>query len=230
MPTKATATQHTVQQYREFQEAYDYFNGELWEGKLPQLMVTLQRKPRMAGHFAPERYQHRTETDVIHEIALNPDVFVGQTDEQILDTLVHEMAHVWQQTFGKPGRRGYHNKEWGAEMKRIGLYPSSTGEPGGKEVGEHMSDYIMDGGRFQESCRKLLDRGFRLDWQSRDRSNDGGGEEGEGEEQEPKKKGRIKYTCPGCELNAWAKPDVSLLCGQCYQQNPGTMTIMQPAE
>ena len=225
------ANQHTVQQYREFQEAYDYFNGELWEGKLPQLMVTLQRKPRMMGHFAAERYQHRTETDVIHEIALNPDCFVGQTDEQILDTLVHEMAHVWQQTFGKPGRRGYHNKEWAVEMKRIGLYPSSTGQPGGKEVGEKMSDYIMDGGRFQESCRRLLDRGFRLDWQSRDRSQAAGGEGGEeGEEQEPKKKGRIKYTCAGCELNAWAKPDVSLVCGKCYTDGKGSISIMQPAE
>ena len=27
--------QHTVQQYREFQEAYDYFNSALWDGRLP---------------------------------------------------------------------------------------------------------------------------------------------------------------------------------------------------
>ena len=222
--------QHTAQQYREFQEAYDYFNGELWEGKLPQLMVTLQRKPRMMGHFAAERYQHRTEDDVIHEIALNPDCFVGQSDEQVLDTLVHEMAHVWQQTFGKPGRRGYHNKEWGAEMKRIGLYPSSTGEPGGKETGEHMSDYIVDGGRFQEACRRLLTKGFRLDWQSRDRSQAGGSAE-EGDETEPKKKGRIKYSCPSCELNAWAKPEATILCGVCSSLGEdGALMAMQPAK
>jgi hypothetical protein len=163
-----TARQHTFQQYRQFQEAYDFFNAELWGGKLPQLLVTLQRKPRMMGHFAPERYQHRRGSELIHEIALNPDCFVGQSDEQILDTLVHEMAHVWQQSFGKPGRRGYHNRQWGAEMKRIGLYPSSTGAPGGSETGEHMSDYIVDGGPFRLACRRLLDRGFRLDWQSFD--------------------------------------------------------------
>lgn len=209
------AKQHTVQQYREFQEAYDYFNGELWEGKLPQLLVTLQRKPRMAGHFAPERYQHRTEAEVIHEIALNPDVFIGQTDEQVLDTLVHEMSHVWQQTFGKPGRRGYHNKQWGVEMKRIGLYPSSTGEPGGKETGEKMSDYIVDGGPFQVACRRLLAKGFRLDWQSHVRPAGGAGIEGEEGEEEPKPKKRMKYTCPQCELNAWAKPEAVILCGVC---------------
>ena len=26
---------------------------------------------------------------------------------------------------------------------------------------------------------------------------------------------KTKYTCPGCNLNAWAKPDVVLLCGAC---------------
>jgi hypothetical protein len=26
---------------------------------------------------------------------------------------------------------------------------------------------------------------------------------------------KTKYTCPGCGLNAWAKPDVSLRCGAC---------------
>ena len=223
--------QHTVQQYREFQEAYDYFNAELWEGKLPQLLVTLQRKPRMMGHFAAERYQHRTEAEVIHEIALNPDCFVGQTDEQVLDTLVHEMAHVWQQTFGKPGRRGYHNKEWAVEMKRIGLYPSSTAAPGGKEVGEKMSDYIVDGGPFQVACRRLLAKGFRLDWQSHARLAGGDGIEGEEGGEEPKPKGRIKFTCPQCELNAWAKPEATILCGSCSTAGEeGELVTMQPAE
>jgi predicted SprT family Zn-dependent metalloprotease len=154
--------------------------------------MTLQCGPRTGGYFAAKRFQHRTGSEIIHEIALNPDSFVGRTDEQILDTLVHEMAHVWQQTYGKPGRRGYHNKQWAAEMKRIGLYPSDTGQPGGKETGEGMSDYIIEGGRFQVACRKLLARGFKLDWQGRSQD-------------EPKKWGRIKYSCPNCGLNAWGE-------------------------
>jgi hypothetical protein len=35
-----------------------------------------------------------------HELALNPDVFTGRSDELILSTLVHEMVHVWQETHG----------------------------------------------------------------------------------------------------------------------------------
>jgi hypothetical protein len=26
---------------------------------------------------------------------------------------------------------------------------------------------------------------------------------------------KTKYTCPACELNAWAKPGVNLVCGDC---------------
>jgi hypothetical protein len=28
---------------------------------------------------------------------------------------------------------------------------------------------------------------------------------------------KVKYSCPECGLNAWAKPDVCLVCGECHQ-------------
>jgi hypothetical protein len=45
----------------------------------------------------------------------------------ILSTLVHEMVHVWQETYGNPSRRGYHNRQWAEKMREVGLQPSSTG-------------------------------------------------------------------------------------------------------
>ena len=50
---------------------------------------------------------------------MNPKYF-GKTDVWILSVLVHEMAHVWQQEHGKPGRGRYHNKEWAAKMLALG--------------------------------------------------------------------------------------------------------------
>jgi len=29
------------------------------------------------------------------------------------------------------------------------------------------------------------------------------------------KSNRVKYTCPNCELNIWAKPEINVLCGDC---------------
>lgn len=58
----------------------------------------------------------------------------------------HEMAHVRQQTHGSPPRSSYHDRQWAAKMKEIGLQPSTTGEPGGIEAGQSVTHYIIPGG------------------------------------------------------------------------------------
>ena len=86
----------TQAEYRTFQQAYDFFNAELFGGSLPQVLVTLQRHAKAYGYFSPERFIGRAEEEAAHELAMNPDHF-GRTDELILSTLAHEMVHVWQQ-------------------------------------------------------------------------------------------------------------------------------------
>ena len=44
-------------------------------------------------------------------------------------------------------------------MKAIGLQPSSTGMVGGKETGQHMSDYVIPGGPFETVYKKLAATG-----------------------------------------------------------------------
>ena len=139
-----------------------------------------------------------------HELALNPDAFVDRTDEQIISTLVHEMTHMWQQQCGKPGSRGYHNKEWAAKMKAVGLQPSSTGAVGGRETGQRMTHYIIPDGLFARSFARLAARGWRLNLQSAHRP---------GEQRAPSSK--VKSTCPACGGNAWAKPNYRLACVDC---------------
>lgn len=29
---------------------------------------------------------------------------------------------------------------------------------------------------------------------------------------------KTRYTCPGCGLNAWGKPGIYLICGECGQR------------
>jgi len=57
---------------------------------------------------------------------LNPDGFIGRTDEWIVSILLHEMCHLWQHHFGKAKKRknyAYHDKEWSLEMESLGLMP-----------------------------------------------------------------------------------------------------------
>jgi hypothetical protein len=193
-------------EYRAFEEAYEWFNGQLFAGSLPACLITLQRQARSRGYFANDRFEHRREGSTTHEIALNPDTFAGRSDKEILSTLVHEMVHCWQKQFGEVGRKGYHNKEWAAQMIVVGLMPSTTGEEGGKQTGQSVTHYIIAHGRFDQAADALLAQGFRLQWQSAA----WGEERGKG-----KNASKTKYTCPACGLNAWAKPDVHLICGEC---------------
>ena len=204
----------TLKEYQGFQRAFDFFNRELFSGRLPQVLVTLQRHANTRGYFSPERFKGRIDKQTVHELALNPDNFTGRTDEMILSTLVHEMCHVWQETYGEPSRRGYHNREWAAKMKAVGLQPSSTGEPGGMETGQAVSHYIISEGRFAIAYVKLAESGLQLHWQS----NQAVGS--------TKITSKRKFTCPECGQNAWAKPSGRLICGECFNNVGGDISYM----
>jgi predicted SprT family Zn-dependent metalloprotease len=95
---------------------------------------------------------------------MNPKRFKHRSTQDVLATFVHEMTHLEQTAFGKPTRTGYHNRAWGALMKRVGLYPSSTGEPSGKETGQRVHHYIIAGGPFSIACAALLKTGLTIEY------------------------------------------------------------------
>jgi len=148
------------------------------------------------GFFCPERWQK--DDEVVHEISLNPDL-LKRPPEKSMSTLAHEMSHQWQHDLGTPPRRCYHDKEWAGKMKEIGLIPSDTGEPGGKETGQKMDHYIDPDGNFIQAFKKMPHE-FKLPWLS------GGGDEEKEKEKKPTIK-KIKLTCPGCEMTIWILAD-----------------------
>lgn len=146
-----------------FTTAYRFFNEHLFADGLPECVITVQRGKNYLGFFAPKRWKSPA-GQYAHELAMNTSYFNEQTLMQILQTLVHEQVHLWQEEYGKPSRSGYHNKEWARKMESIGLMPSSTHAPGGKKTGHHMGDYPISGGLFEEKCIQLIQSGFNLKW------------------------------------------------------------------
>ena len=106
-------------EYSGLQAAYDHFNKMLFGGKLPDVFITYQRKSRSLGYFSADRFNGRVDKTGRHELALNPDGFIGESDKEICSTLVHEQHHVWQHAAGTAPKRGYHDKEWAAKMKAM---------------------------------------------------------------------------------------------------------------
>jgi hypothetical protein len=70
-----------------------------------------------------------------------------------------------------------------------------------------MDHLITDGGRFQRACVSLLALHPAILYSDRGLDED--------EKRKKKLASKTKYTCPSCCLNAWAKPAVSLVCGDC---------------
>ena len=237
------ADKPTKETYSELQQAYDFFNQKLFDDRLPPCLITLQRYNRAFGFFASDQFGNRKTGEVTDEIAMNPSFFAIRPVKKILSTLAHEMVHLDQQHNGEPGRGRYHNKEWSKMMEGIGLMPSSTGEPGGKKVGDKVSHYIIEGGPFDLVCDELITDEFTLSWVDRfppyiptalkPKGGEGEDEEeyerepSEGEDEEnlgelsieiPKgpvnKSNRCKFRCSGCGAQTWGKPSLKVLCGE----------------
>lgn len=199
-----TTNNPTPQASGEVQFLFTYFNEKLFNSTLPECLITPRTKNQALGYFAPDRFV-AVAGERCHEIALDPKHFDDLSATAM--TLVHEMAHLWQHVSGTPSRGGYHNKEWAEKMKSVGLIPSDTGQPGGKQTGQPMLDYVAEGGPFARAIAELIESGFKITWSDAVR-------------EKPKKTGaggrRDKYTCTDCGFSAWAKPGATIVCGSCH--------------
>ncbi|GJE38323.1 MULTISPECIES: SprT-like domain-containing protein [Methylobacterium] len=204
-------TDPTTRTYSGLTDAYAFFNARLFTGRLPACLITMQRKSKTYGYFAGRRFTTRDGVEITDEIALNPSYFAERSTEATLATLVHEMVHLEQQHFGTPSRPGYHNREWARMMRAVGLIPTATGEPGGKQTGQQMDHCIEPGGRFARACTELVaELGFSVPYVEL-------WDEAEREARERKAASKTRYTCPGCGMNAWAKPGARLACDACHR-------------
>lgn len=193
----------TNEQFSAYQGMFEHFNRELFDNRLPSVILNFSRKAKANGFFAPQRWEKAKLTS--HEISLNPTTLKERAPIAVASTLVHEMVHLWQQELGKPSRSGYHNKQWADKMEAVGLMPSATGDVGGARVGQRVTHYIIDKGPFAIAFESLPKNAL-LPWSCN---------------AEPTKakaasaKNKLKYTCGGCEINVWGKPGLAIQCLDC---------------
>src|SRR5574340_1326260 len=89
-------------------------------------------------------------------------------------------------------------------MEEIGLIPSNTEAEGGKKTGHSMSHYIVKGGKFQTIIAVFLKNNPAMLYEDRP----------EASIKRKAAKNKIKYTCPGCGINAWGKHGLNVMCSE----------------
>lgn len=202
------ATNTTKALYDTLYAAYEHFNKELFDGKLPPVVLVLHRKRNAHGYYWPQQWANprqrgrKTASNTLPEIALNPET-MSRDPEAVLSTLVHEMVHHEQEVFGKPAKSAVHNEQWAEWMDRVGLTPTSTGKPGGKRVGRSVTHMIVKDGPFAKSCAKFLKS-------KKNTISLAGAPQARG----PRKKdlSKLKHTCRECGTNIWGKQGITVSC------------------
>ena len=187
--------------------AFDWFNAELFDRRLPPAILVLHRKRNAHGYFHAEQWAERGSNtgEMMHEIALNPQT-MSRDAREVLSTLVHEMVHHEQQVFGKPSKGGHHNKEWAEWMDRVGLEPVAA-DGSGKRTGRKVTHMIVPGGPFDEACRQFLE------------VNPDAVAVFAAPAEAPKERKRdlskVKHQCPCCDAKVWGKLGIRVVCMDC---------------
>lgn len=194
-----------METYDVLREAFTFFNKELFSNKLSDSLILLHRHRHAFGYFHADRFAQNGSKTTVHEIALNPSHIRERKAKETFSTLAHEMVHQLQQEHGKPPKNVYHNKQWAAMMKDVGLFPSDTAKPGGAETGRYISHYIVKNGRFDLAYDRFQKKSDLTLF---------------GDILTASKKGKVKtskfkFVCPECSQNAWAKVTAKLTCGDC---------------
>jgi hypothetical protein len=219
----------TGNQYGALRLVYDHFNQELFEGQLADCMLTFTRKRNTHGFLAPYRWStHDSQEFAIHEISLSVYT-IGRPLIEVLSTLVHEMAHLWQFDFGTPSRGGYHNKEWANKMEELGLMPSANGKPSGKRTGQNMTHYIIPDGAYVQAFKAMPPEylipftsieSFLTNKQEQEPNEPQGmGERGapSGGARSSSSRKKTKYLC-SCNYSVYGKPGLTMTCNVCSEQ------------
>lgn len=215
----------TLLQAKALQSAFDYFNETLFYNQLSPCMLRLghHHRSRLASAASCQwGFTHNGDKD-IHEISLHK-AFFSYEPKFALSILVHEMVHVWQFEYGTPSNWGYHNKEWAFKMKEIGLVPSNTGRVGGKQIGEKMSHYLENTGRFEQAFNNLPETcllPFTAFKKEQSLLKEGASGETlvntKKESYNPAKRNRNKiiYVCTECSTKLYSNKEINVRCENC---------------
>lgn len=204
--------------------AYKYFNKVLFGNQLPECVLSFSRKKNSHGFLAPYQWRKRNSNDHdTHEIFVTP-VTLSHTPIEMYSNLVHDMIHLWQLVFGNPSRNGYHNREWAEKMKEVGLMPSDTGKPNGKETGQKMTHYIVTGGNYDRTFQTMPQK-FILPFTSIDGDLMKGKDDIKTGSKYTKKRLKLRppsqnktcYECPGCQVKVWGRPNLQIRCESCQE-------------
>lgn len=118
----ANRTKHLL---AELYRLFDYFNKKYAEGKLPEVVITVQNKGRSSalGWFGDNFWKDKITSSTVAEINMSAE-HISRGREACIETLLHEMAHLWNAAVANVkdcSGSQYHNKHFKTAAEQFGL-------------------------------------------------------------------------------------------------------------
>ncbi|QCH14373.1 hypothetical protein CB0101_05015 [Synechococcus sp. CB0101] len=199
-----------LEQMQRLVASYDLFNKELFSNQLPPVWLDLRNKPGSYGYFQANKWKDAN-GNLLDVISLDSKTAAERPLIELLSTLVHEMAHAYDfHIVNERKARPTHSAEWRREMERLGLPPVQVGS-----TWRQATHRIDPDGLYARTFAKHQAALQALPWQE----CIGTANRGRGVD-------RVKFQCPQCGFNAWAKAAGELHCGFC--STPQELVAMLP--
>ena len=184
--------------YKSLHTFADRTIDRFYEETFPSPVISMEkdRRTRLGVYKVEDGYK------MANAINLNPD---GHKDGlELVETLAHEIVHLWQRAVGRPCKRNYHGAEFHERMLRYGITTSGP-------KGMHKSHSSLWLNWLDQNDDLYLDK-FQLP----------------GAEDRQRRQ-LIKHECPNCGNPVRSRKFLSLKCLDCGSNYQRVLTSEQRA-
>lgn len=201
----------------QLERMYNALNVDKFNGALPVPVITVQSKPGTWGHCSRARVWQRKDEQT-YEMNIAAEMLSAPIEE-ILDTLLHEMVHLYCRENGiqEVSRGGkYHNGKFKALAEKVGLVCVREGIYGWNTVGagnDSLIEYALEKGWTEIMLNRQIMGGFRVGIAGSGAMQSGAATQGGKAPSSTR-----KLQCPCCGNSVRATKAVRIMCMDCMQQ------------
>lgn len=198
----------------QLEKMYHALNTDYFSGELETPIITVQSKPGTWGHCSVAKIWRRKE-DSTYEMNIAAEVLDKELEE-IIDTLLHEMIHLYCRMKGikETSRNGtYHNGKFKELAERCGLVCVKTAY-GWNTVGkgnEKLIEYALSKGWTEFRIGRGLALPALIGTSGSSSTTSTPGSTGRAPSS------TRKYICPCCKMSVRATKIVNIMCGDCHE-------------
>ena len=201
----------------QLEKMYNTLNADFWGGALPLPIITVQSQPGTWGHCTVGKVWTRKDSET-YEMNIAAEV-LDQKLEEIIDTLLHEMVHLYCRENGiqEVSRGGkYHNGKFKELAERCNLVCIKAGQYGWNTQGtgnDKLTEYAMEKGWNEIK----ISRGGKT-WVPISTGAGGTAASGAPVPGERRPSSTRKLQCPCCKNSVRATKTVRIMCMDCNEQ------------